>query len=150
MVDNRKGMEDFLITLIFVVIIFGIGWFLLVQFTEATPAEDAADNVKDAIESVCTQEGTLSRSFVIFLPAEHKIFLQPNGFLEVYKDSSISKKTLNCPSSIIFPECTFGPTTEGNESISFSVSKTIDPATKQANITLTDTTGRGLLYCTEP
>ena len=151
MANNRKGLQDFLITLLVMAIIFVLGYFLLVQFVEATPAEDALSDVKAAIESVCTKEGTLSRSFVVILPAGHNIFLQPNGFLKVYKGAfQVSKKTLNCPSALVFPECTFGPTTEGNESISFSVNKTIDIVTKQSNITLTDTTGRGLLNCEVP
>lgn len=143
----KKGLAEWIIVLVMMIIIFMVGYFMLVQFTEARPAENALSDVRDAIESVCAKETTSSSQFTIFLPAGNKILLKPDGFMELHKDSLLSKKTLSCPSAIAFAECTIGPTEEGSEGVSFYVNKTTDATTKKVTITLTDATDKGLVDC---
>lgn len=133
-----------LATVILCVLIFIIGYLVLVQFFGATTEQKALHDAKSAIEIACASNGPDSQDAPINLPPKSKISLKFGGTIALSNSIKIEEK-LNCPAKIIFADCTIGPGQVGHESIIFQILK--NQTGGRIGITLNDSTGSGMVNC---
>lgn len=95
---NSKGFSvEIIFYLAIMVIIFIVGYSILIQFFSTSPLEKSVKNLKDTIEMVCTT--AIDESSVnIFIPSQKTITLGKDGVLYA---NGISKK-INCTEKISF------------------------------------------------